>query len=99
MRRRVTTAPKAVRALAQARQWLLQPGSGANGRQRWEALRDARRKLLIYPYLGAISRDHEGHYQLTVSGYRLLYTIDPDTGYGATAGDVRIVAVFGPGLP
>lgn len=35
--------------------------------------------------------------QLVVSGYRVIYRVDHDTGEGSTAGDVRILALFGPG--
>jgi hypothetical protein len=30
-------------------------------------------------------------------GYRVLYEVDPDTGSSATAGDVRVLRVYGPG--
>ncbi len=99
MPRRVTTAPEAVRALGEARSWLLQSGSGPVGAKRWQSLRDARRTLRAHPYLGRPSEEHPGHRQLVMSGYRLLYRVDPDTGDSDTAGDIRIVAVFGPGQP
>lgn len=97
MARRVTVAPVAARAFRAARVWLTQPGSGADGRARWEALRDARRRLMTHPHLGPPCADHPGYRQLVVSGYRLLYRVSPDTGDGGTAGDVRIVALSGPG--
>ncbi len=31
------------------------------------------------------------------SGYRALYEVQPDTGRDETAGDVRVLRVFGPG--
>jgi plasmid stabilization system protein ParE len=95
--RKVTTAPEAARGLAEARRWLCQPGAGPFGVRRWEALRAARRSLRDYPYLGGTSEEHPRHRQLVVSGYRLIYRVEPDTADSATAGDVRIVAVFGPG--
>lgn len=55
--------------------------------------------LSVHPYLGAASEEHPGHRQLVVGDYRLLYRIEPDTGGSDTAGDVRIVAVFGSGQP
>jgi len=97
MRRCVVTAPEAALALAAARRWLQQPGSGPTGAGRWHALRDARRSLQDNPYLGSASAEHPSHRQLVISGYRVIYRVDPDTGAGATAGDIRIVAVFGPG--
>jgi len=36
---------------------------------------------------------------MVVSGYRVIYRVDPDTGADATAGDVTVLAVFGPGEP
>lgn len=52
----------------------------------------------MFPYSGE-KAEHPGHYVLVEpgSGCRIIYTIDPDTGDSDTAGDVRIVAVFGPG--
>jgi plasmid stabilization system protein ParE len=97
--RRVTTAPDAAKALGEARRWLLQDGSGIAGERRWAALRNARRSLREHPYIGRVSYDHPNHRQLIVAGYRLLYRVEPDTGVSATAGDIRIVAVFGPGEP
>ncbi len=97
--RRVTTAPDALEALRQARAWLTQTGSGPNGRARWEALRDSRKRLRTYPYLGAPIEGWPGRYQLVVSEYRIIYRVDPDTGESATAGDIRVLAVFGPGQP
>lgn len=66
---------------------------------RWETLRDVRGRLKAHPYLGPASDEHEGCRVLVVSGYRLIYEVDPDTGDAATAGDVRVLAVFGPGQP
>ncbi len=99
MARRVTTTPDALEALRQARAWLTQRGSGANGRARWEALRDSRKRLRTYPYIGTPIEGHPKRYQLVVSEYRVIYRIDPDTGESATAGDLRVLAVFGPGRP
>ena len=97
MTRKVSTSPAAAEAFRQARAWLLQTGSGQNGRARWDALRSARRRLRDYPYIGTASSELVGRRQFVVSGYRVIYRVDPDTGDSATAGDIRIVAVFGPG--
>ena len=99
MVRRVTTAPDALEALRQARLWLTQTGLGPQGLARWLSLRDSRRRLVEYPYLGAPVDGHKGRYQIVVSEHRLIYRIDPDTGDSATAGDIRVLAVFGPGQP
>jgi hypothetical protein len=97
MGRSVTIAPGAAIALREARLWLTQEGSGVDGRRRWAELKNARRRLREWPYFGGPSREHAGHRQLVVSGYRILYFVDSDTGDSGTAGNVRIVAVFGPG--
>lgn len=77
----------------------MQQGAGPNGRMRWDALRTTRSRLREHPYLGAPSPEQPGRRQLVVSGYRIIYRVDPDTGDIDTAGDVRILAVFGPGQP
>jgi plasmid stabilization system protein ParE len=99
MQRKVITAPEAAAGLRQARSWLTQKGSGPNGRARWEQLRDARRMLKTHPYLGPEAADHAGMRCLVVSDYRIIYRVIADTGDSASAGDVLILAVFGPGQP
>jgi plasmid stabilization system protein ParE len=99
MARKVTTGPAAARALKRAKRWLCQPGSGKEGKRRWDALRNSRRALTLSPYLGLESLEVPGHRLLVISGYRLIYQVYPDTGDSKTVGDIRIVAVFGPGEP
>jgi hypothetical protein len=42
--------------------------------------------------------DHPGvRVRLCAGGYRVFYRVHPDTGHDDTAGDVRVVRVFGPG--
>jgi hypothetical protein len=36
---------------------------------------------------------------LVVREYRVIYTVNPDTGDNRTAGDVTVLAVLGPGEP
>ena len=98
MPRKVTTAPAAARAFDKARRWLTQPGSGATGAAKWEALKQARNTLRDYPCIGEKS-EQPAHRQRAVSGYRLIYQVRPDTGSNETSGDVRVVALFGPGQP
>ena len=62
-------------------------------------LRDAGERLLDNPYLGARVAGRSQTRQLAVSGYRLIYTVEPDTGDADTAGDIVIIAVLGPGQP
>ena len=62
-------------------------------------LQDAGTRLLENPYLGARVAGAAPARQLAVSGYRLIYIVEPDTGNANTAGDIRIIAVLGPGQP
>jgi plasmid stabilization system protein ParE len=97
MPRRVITSRVAARGFQAARKWLLQPGSGANGARTWRALLQARRTLRDHPYIGVQDANQPIYRVLVVSDYRLVYRVLNDTGDHATAGDIRIVAVFGPG--
>lgn len=97
MARKVTTAPQAAKAFRQARRWLTQTGAGPDGQARWETLRTARFRLLVHPYLGASMAGQPKRRQLVVGEYRIIYVLQPDTGDSATAGDIAIVAVLGPG--
>ncbi len=99
MARRLIVAPQARNALADARKWLLQPGSGPAGRAKWIALRDAPKLLLLDPCKGARYADLEGMRQYVVAGHRILYELRPDTGDSTTAGDVYVLLVLGPGKP
>lgn len=42
--------------------------------------------------------EHPGIREVTIEGYRLLYQVAPDTGDNATAGDVQLLRLFGPGM-
>lgn len=53
--------------------------------------------MLENPYLGGRVAGAAPARQLAVSGYRLIYTIEPDTGDANTAGDILIITVLGPG--
>jgi hypothetical protein len=41
--------------------------------------------------------DHPGRREMSCEGHRVVYRVDPDTGSNATAGDVLVLRVFGPG--
>jgi hypothetical protein len=41
--------------------------------------------------------EHENTRELSVEGHRVVYAVTPDTGSNATAGDVLVLRVFGPG--
>ena len=96
MPRKVVTAPAAAEGFRAARPWLMQPGSGPRGRARWHHLRDMRRRLRDWPYLGPNSKEHPGCRYFVCERYLIVYQVEPDTGETATAGDIIILAVFGP---
>ena len=97
MPRRVIATPVAAEGFRAARKWLLQPGSGVGGRGRWNHLRAVKRQLRDWPYIGPESPEHPGGRYFVCEGHFIVYRVDPDTGDSATAGDVIILTVFGPG--
>ncbi len=99
MRRTVRFTDKALGHLDGARGWLRQPGSGRVGQQRWAALRQVAAALRRNPYLAPKSDEHPRFRVRVISEYRVFYEVDPDTGDTATAGDILIVAILGPGQP
>jgi hypothetical protein len=61
------------------------------------ATRAAINRLRQHPCLYPVGQ-HPGVRELPCDGgYRLLYEVRPDTGRDETAGDVRVLRVFGPG--
>lgn len=97
MPRRLVYAPRAREDLEAIRVWLMQPGSGPAARRRLAAIRAAINRLRQQPYLYPIG-DHPGVRELPCAGgYRAVYRVTPDTSRNDTAGDVRILRLFGPG--
>ncbi len=81
--------------LESARLWLTQPGSGAAARRRLHELRSSIKRLKLQPCLYP-SGELEGTRELSVAGgYRVVYRLD--TNDNATAGNVTVLRVFGPG--
>lgn len=79
------------------RGWLTQPGSGSAAGRKLVAIRNSIRQLRDHPCLYPVGQ-HPGVRELPCEGgYRALYRLHPDTGYNETAGDVRVLRVFGPG--
>jgi plasmid stabilization system protein ParE len=95
--RRVRLSPEARADLSTIRRWQTQPGSGwatkrprsshPAGRHRpgGEAPRRYARGAML------------GTRELGIEGHRVVYQVTPDTGDNATAGDVIVLRVFGPG--
>jgi plasmid stabilization system protein ParE len=97
MPRALVYAPEALADLEAASRWLTQPGSGPRAWRRLAAIRADIRGLRQHPCLrpfGDISGIRE---MQTAGGWRVLDEVFPDTGDSATAGDVRVLRVYGPG--
>ena len=97
MARLLTLAPRARDDLEAARRWLMQPGSGPAAWRKLDAilaaiegLRDHPCRFPLGPHPGVRERPCAG-------GGRALYRVRPDTGRDDTAGDVRVLRVYGPG--
>ncbi len=97
MPRTLIYAPRARDDLEAITRWLTQPGSGPRARRRLAAVWAAIERLCEHPCRNPIGQ-HRGVRELPCSGgYRALYRVHPDTGRDETAGDVRVLRVFGPG--
>ncbi len=97
MPRRLSYTEKAGDDLDTLRRWLTQPGAGPAARRRLAAIRADIRRLKQHPCRYPVGL-HPGVRELPCAGgYRALYRVTPDTGRDETAGDVRVLRVFGPG--
>ena len=97
MPRELRYTDKALADLNALASWLTQPGAGPTARRRltavWVAIERLREYLCRCPV-----GEHPGVRELPCNGgYRALYRVIPDTGRDETAGDVRVLRVFGPG--
>ena len=83
--------------LTEVTRWLMQPGSGPAARRVLAAIWVAIEHLREQPCLWPIGQ-HGGVRELpSAGGYRARYEVNPDTGSNETAGDVRVLRLFGPG--
>ncbi|HET6236733.1 MAG TPA: type II toxin-antitoxin system RelE/ParE family toxin, partial [Acetobacteraceae bacterium] len=83
--------------LEAARGWLTKPGSGPAARRKLAAIRADIQRLQQHPCLWPAG-DHPSVRKLPAAGgYRAFYKVEPDTGRDDTAGDVRVLRVYGPG--
>ena len=97
MPRRLSYTNRALADLDEARRWLTQPGSGMVARRKLAAIRADIRRLQQEPSRWPVG-DTPGVRELPCAGgWRALYRVAPDTGSDATAGDVRVLRVYGPG--
>ncbi len=75
---------------------MTQPGAGGRAARRLAALAAAVQDLRRHPCRWP-QGEHPGVRERHVEGYRVAYEVVPDTGDDATAGDVTVLRVFGPG--
>jgi len=87
----------ALRAFGQAKDWLIQLGSGQKGAQKWRAMQQVSRRLRRNPYLGPQDPAQPTQRIIVISGDRFIYRVSPDTGDSRTAGDIEIIQIPGPG--
>src|SRR5258706_2820748 len=96
MARKLIYAPTARDDLEAIRRWLHQPGAGSRAAGPWIAIRrsiqDLRRDPLVWPV-----GEHPGIRERPTAGYRVMYAVAAARANRATAGDVTILRVFGPG--
>jgi plasmid stabilization system protein ParE len=97
MPRALILAPRALRDLDAISGWLTQPGSGPAARRKLAAVRAAIGRLVRNPCLYPVGENSGVRELPCAGGYRALYRVRPDTGRDETAGDVRVLRVFGPG--
>ena len=96
MTRTLTYAPRALRDLEAVRLWFHQPGAGPRSRRRYGNIRAAVDRLTEFPCLYPMG-DHPGRREMSCEGHRIIYRVDHDSGSNATAGNVTVLRVFGPG--
>jgi plasmid stabilization system protein ParE len=77
--------------------WQTQAGSGPAAIRRIQAIRAAINRLREHPCLYPVGQRPGVRELPCAGGYRVLYRVNPDTGLDETAGDVRVLRVFGPG--
>jgi hypothetical protein len=75
----------------------MQPGSGPAAWHKLDAILAAIEDLRDYPCRFPLGAHPGVRERQCAGGYRALYRVRPDTGSDATAGDVRVLRVFGPG--
>ena len=88
---------EAIADLEDIHAWQTQPGSGARAKRRLFRIRAAIRRLKSDPCLFPVGAYPGVREMPAEGGHRVYYTVIPDTGRSATAGDVFILRVFGPG--
>lgn len=92
--RAVRLTEDAARDLDGVRAWFTQPGAGAQAARRLGHILVSIDRLADHPCL----YPRVGHHrELSVEGHRVIYRVTPDTDRDATAGDVLVLRIWGPG--
>jgi plasmid stabilization system protein ParE len=81
--------------LEEARRWLRQPGAGEYATARLARIRTAIRELKQNPCKWP-EGEHPGIRECPIGGYMIMYEVVPDTNDNRTAGDIKILRLFGP---
>jgi plasmid stabilization system protein ParE len=95
--RTLSYTDKALADLEAAKNWLTQNGSGPAALAKLEAILSAIEGLREHPCRWPLGRHSGVRERLCAGGWRAFYEVDPDTGRDETAGDVRVLRVYGPG--
>jgi len=95
--RRLAYTNRALADLEAVRGWLTQPGAGPAAQGKLAAIRAEIRRLRQHPCQWPVSSNPGIREMPCAGGYRVLYEVDSDTGSSATARDVRVLRVYGPG--
>ena len=74
----------------------MQPGSGPHAWQKLDAILAAVEDLRDHPCRFPIGTHRGVRERLCAGGWRVLYRVFPDTGSDLTAGEVRVLRVYGP---
>lgn len=85
----------AARDLNGIRAWFTQFGAGARAQRRLAHIERAILELADHPCRHP--REDRGRREFTVEEHRVQYRVYRDTGRDETAGDVRVLRIFGPG--
>ncbi|MGH7155619.1 MAG: type II toxin-antitoxin system RelE/ParE family toxin [Acetobacteraceae bacterium] len=96
MPRRLILAPRARDDIEAARRWLMQHGSGSAAWHKLDAILAAIEDLRDHPCRFPFGFHPGVRERLCAGGWRALYQVRPDTGRDETAGDVRVLRVYGP---
>ena len=96
MRRTLTYTDEAIRDLIAIRHWLTQPGAGPTAKKRLQSITRAADSLVQHPCRYS-KGEVAGTRELPCEGHRIVYSVNPDTSDNASAGDVLILRIFGPG--